>query len=117
MAVVEDLHRVTTHLLTMLEEEFPAEDKRDPFIEEVEKLLQIRESLLQRLAPPFTEAEIELGKKVAQASQLIPVKLEAFQKQLKQEWSHMQHSKKTAKAYEKAYAGVSIDGMYYDKRN
>lgn len=117
MSVIEDLNRVTNHLLALLEGEFPADEKRDAFIAEVEKVLQIREALIPKLSPPFTEAEMELGKKVADASQLIPIKLEAFQKQLKQEWGHMQQSKKTAKAYGQAYAGVSIDGMYYDKRN
>lgn len=117
MPVVEDLDRVTNHLLVLLEGELPADDKRDAFIEEIDKVLQIRDSLLPKLAPPFTEEEMALGKKVAIASELIPSKLEAYQKQMKQEWSHIQQSKKTVKAYGQTFAGISIDGMYYDKRN
>ncbi|WP_223701312.1 hypothetical protein [Sutcliffiella deserti] len=117
MPVVADLERVTNHLLALLNSELPAEEKRDTFIEEIDKVLQIRDSLLSKLSPPFSEDEMELGKKVAVASQAISGKLEAYQRKMKQEWSHIQQSKKTAKAYGQAYAGVSVDGMYYDKRN
>jgi hypothetical protein len=117
MTVVEDLDKVTTHLLALLENELPAEGRRDTYIAEIDKALQIRDELLKKLSPPFSESEIALGRMVADKSQRITPMLEAFQKQLKQEWRQIQQSKKTAKAYGQAYAGVSIDGMYYDKRN
>lgn len=117
MAVIENLDRVTTHLLGLLEGTLPDEEKRDAFIEEIDKVLMIRDALLKKLSPPFSESEMELGRRVADKSQRITPMLESFQKQLKQEWGQIQQSKKTAKAYSQAYAGVSIDGMYYDKRN
>ncbi|MBM7618356.1 hypothetical protein JOC95_000198 [Bacillus tianshenii] len=117
MTVVEDLDKVTSHLLALLEKDLPAEEERDTYIAEIDKALQVREALLKKLSPPFTDSEQALGRKVADKSQRITPKLEAFQKQLKQEWGQIQQSKKTAKAYGQAYAGVSIDGMYYDKRN
>lgn len=117
MTIVEDLDKVTTHLLALLENELPAEEQRDTYIAEIDKALQVRETLLKKLSPPFSESELILGRIVADKSQRITPKLEAFQKQLKQEWGQIQQSKKTAKAYGQAYAGVSIDGMYYDKRN
>ncbi|MGD6831709.1 hypothetical protein ACQCT5_06075 [Sutcliffiella halmapala] len=117
MTVVEDLDKVTTHLLALLENELPAEEQRDTYIAEIDKGLQIRDVLLKKLSPPFSEIEMALGRSVADKSQQITPKLEMFQKQLKQEWGQIQQSKKTAKAYGQAYAGISIDGMYYDKRN
>ena len=117
MNVVENLDKVTTHLLTLLDGPLPAEESRDAFLEKIDKVLQIRDSLLQRLAPPFSETEMTLGKKVALASQQITPKLEDFHKQLKQEWAQIQQSKKTAKAYGQAYSSPTADGMYYDKRN
>ncbi|MGM0837649.1 MAG: hypothetical protein ACQEV7_15940 [Bacillota bacterium] len=117
MTVVEDLDKVTTHLLALLENDLPAEEQRDTYIAEIDKALEIRDVLLKKLAPPFSESEMALGRMVADKSQRITPMLETFQKQMKQEWSHIQQSKKTAKAYGQAYAGVSIDGMYYDKRN
>jgi hypothetical protein len=100
-----------------LENELPAEEQRDTYIAEIDKAFQIRDALLKKLSPPFSESEMVLGRMVADKSQRITPKLEAFQKQMKQEWSLIQQSKKTVKAYGQAYAGVSIDGMYYDKRN
>jgi hypothetical protein len=117
MNIIENLDKVTTHLLTLLESPLPAEDKRDYFIEEIDKALQIRDSLLERLAPPFTEEEMAIGKRVAVSSQHIPEKLEAYQKQMKQEWAQIQQSKKTVRAYGQAYTAPTADGMYYDKRN
>ncbi|WP_404347801.1 hypothetical protein LG311_18840 [Sutcliffiella horikoshii] len=117
MNVVENLDKVTTHLLALLDRPFPSEDNRDSFLEEIDKVLQVRDSLLQRLAPPFSETEMALGKKVALASQQVTPKLESFHKQLKQEWAQIQQSKKTAKAYGQAYSSPTADGMYYDKRN
>lgn len=117
MTVVEDLDKVTTHLLALLENDLPAEEQRDTYLAEIDKALQIRDVLLKKLSPPYSEGEMELGRRVADKSQRITPMLERFQKQMKQEWSHIQQSKKTAKAYGQAYAGVSIDGMYYDKRN
>ncbi|WP_417898906.1 hypothetical protein ABN702_00305 [Bacillus haimaensis] len=117
MTVVEDLDKVTTHLLALLENDLPAEEQRDTYIAEIDKALQIRDVLLKKLASPFSESEMALGRRVADKSQRITPMLESFQKQMKQEWSHLQQSKKTVKAYGQAYAGVSIDGMYYDKRN
>jgi hypothetical protein len=117
MNVVDNLDKVTTHLLTLLDGPFPAEKERDVLLEEIDKALQIRDSLLQRLSPPFSEEEMELGKKVTVASQQVTPKLEAFHKQLKQEWAQIQQSKKTAKAYGQAYNSPTADGMYYDKRN
>ena len=117
MNVIENLDKVTTHLLTLLEGPLPAEDSRDAFLEEIDKALQIRDALLSSLAPPFSEAEIALGKKVALASQQVTPNLENFHKQLKQEWGQIQQSKKTAKVYGQAYSSPTADGMYYDKRN
>ncbi|ART78028.1 hypothetical protein B4U37_19185 [Sutcliffiella horikoshii] len=117
MNVVENLDKVTTHLLALLDGPLPAEESRDAFLEEIDKALQIRDSLLQRIAPPFSEAEMSLGKKVALASQQVTPKLEGLHKQLKQEWGQIQQSKKTAKAYGQAYSSPTADGMYYDKRN
>ncbi|MFE7060626.1 hypothetical protein ACFVAD_00575 [Sutcliffiella sp. NPDC057660] len=117
MKVIENLDKVTTHLLALLENDLPAEEQRDTYIAEIDKALEIRDALLQKLSPPFSESELALGRMVADKSQQITPKLEAFQKQLKQEWGQIQQSKKTAKAYGQAYAGISIDGMYYDKRN
>ncbi|MCG1021591.1 hypothetical protein [Sutcliffiella horikoshii] len=117
MNVVESLDKVTTHLLTLLESPLPAEESRDAFLEEIDRALQIRDSLIQRLAPPFSESEMALGKKVALVSKQVTPKLEGFHKQLKQEWGQIQQSKKTAKAYGQAYSIPAADGMYYDKRN
>ncbi|NLP52692.1 hypothetical protein [Bacillus sp. RO1] len=117
MNVIESLDKVTIHLLTLLDGPLPSEESRDAFLEEIDKMLQIRDSLLQRLAPPFSEAEMALGQKVAVASQQVTPKLEMFHKQLKQEWAQIQQSKKTAKAYGQAYNSPTADGMYYDKRN
>ncbi|KMJ58991.1 hypothetical protein AB685_07920 [Bacillus sp. LL01] len=117
MNVIENLDKVTTHLLTLLEGPLPTEEERDSFLEQIDKALEIRDSLLQRLSPPFSEEEMALGKKVATTSQQITPKLETFHKQLKQEWAQIQQSKKTAKAYGQAYTSPTADGMYYDKRN
>lgn len=117
MAIVEDLDKATTHLLALLENELPAEEHRDTYIAEIDKALEIRDALLKKLSPPFSDSELALGRRVADKSQQVTPKLERYLKQMKQEWSHIQQSKKTVKAYGQAYAGVSIDGMYYDKRN
>lgn len=117
MSVVNSLDKVTDHLLALLDGALPPEEERDSFLEEIDKALKIREALLKQLYPPFSEEEMEVGKKVAVASQQITPKLESFYRQIKQEFAIIQQSKKTAKAYGQTYSGPTADGMYYDKRN
>ncbi|CAG9621442.1 hypothetical protein [Sutcliffiella rhizosphaerae] len=117
MTIVESLDKITSHLIALLESPLPAEEKRDSFMEEIDQVLQAREELIAKLSPPFSDIEMVIGKKVALASQEIPTKLEAFQRQIKQEWGQLQQSKKTVKAYENPYNAPTADGMYYDKRN
>ncbi|QFT90638.1 Flagellar protein FliT [Bacillus sp. THAF10] len=118
MGVVKNLEKVTIHLLTLLERPLPSEDeKRESFIEEIDKVLELRDQLISTLSPPFSEEEMMIGKKIALASQSIPSKLEAYQKQLKKEWGQVQQSRKSVRAYGKPYNAPTADGMYYDKRN
>ena len=117
MSAIQDLSRVTNHLHTMLHGELPAEEKRDEFIAQVDQLLQVRDMLMKKLQPPFSPEETTLGRDVAKKSTEISGRLDIFYKAMKKEWSQIQHSKKTVKAYGVSNASIAADGMYYDKRN
>ncbi|WP_096156611.1 hypothetical protein [Bacillus sp. FJAT-45066] len=117
MSALQDLSKVTNHLHTMLHEGLPPEEKRDEFIAKVDQLLQVRDVLMKKLQPPFLPEETALGRDVAKKSEQISGRLDHFYKNMKQEWSQIQHSKKTVKAYGVTNASLSADGMYYDKRN
>ncbi|MFC0561258.1 hypothetical protein [Halalkalibacter alkalisediminis] len=79
------IDRVIDHLLTYLNKGLPLEDKRDEFIEQIEKLLLVHETLMDKLAPPFSAVEIEVGKKVAKKSEIV-AHLNAYQQLMKEEF-------------------------------
>lgn len=117
ITILQVLDSKTDQLLALLSNKLPHEEERDAYIEKVNELLAERDELIKQLQPPFSPDELQLGRIVTEKGKQISPKLSSFQKLMKTEFAKVQQSKKTVRAYEQAYTGVSADGMYYDKRN
>lgn len=109
-----DWKRATEKLIEILGEQ--QEEKRDRVIEQVEKLLDVREQLQKGIQAPFTKEEEVFGKEVVQLEQQLQKKLNHFFKMIQQDISVTQSKKTNMKSYVNPYRNLAQDGAYYDTK-
>lgn len=95
------------------------EDKRDEYIEFVDKLLDARGQTIDQLKAmsnnPIIGHEYEVQLRALDKG--IIERLETFKKQIATDMQNLQKSKKSEVQYHNPYGAVStMDGTYYDKK-
>jgi len=95
------------------------EEKRDEYIEFVDKLLDARGQTIDQLKAmpnnPIIEHEYEAQLRALDKG--ILERLETFKKQIAIDMQNLQKSKKSEVQYHNPYGAVStMDGTYYDKK-
>lgn len=112
MSLVERLYALTAELIERLEQG----SDRDEKIGWIDKALEEREQLLQKLKPPYSEDEKALGKKLLDLnvcmSQLLQKEKALIQKDIK----GLSIKKESNNKYVNPYQSMATDGMFYDKR-
>lgn len=93
----------------------PGED-RDPVIEEINQLLDLREKLQPAIRTPFTPEEQAFGQELLSLEEQLQKRLSAFSKSIRLDIAENQKKKGTVQAYIDPYSQVFRDGTYYDKR-
>lgn len=109
-----DWKRATESLLLVLEER--KEEQRSEVIEQINKLLDVREQLQKEIAPPFTKEEKTLGKEIVQLEKQFQAKMNHFFKAIQQDISVAQSKKTHMKSYVNPYRNLTQDGAYYDTK-
>lgn len=97
--------------LTMKEEE-----KRDEVIEQVEKLLDVREALQKEIEGPFTKEEEAFAKELLVTEQQFQQKISEYFKNIRNDISIAQSKKTNMKNYMDPYRNLAQDGAYYDTK-
>ncbi|WP_421381434.1 hypothetical protein ACOJQI_20100 [Bacillus salacetis] len=115
MSAVEDCHRITEKLHSLVHREVDEEERED-LIKEVEWLLGQRETLLSQISPPFTEKEGRLGSEIVSWNKAINQKLKTIQLFIKRDINGVSNKKDKAQRYSNPYDNLQTDGYFYDKK-
>jgi flagellar protein FliT len=110
---VSQFYEQTVELIAILE----SADERDGKISRVEALLDERESLMKEMVPPFSPAEIEVGKKLVQLNSRLMQLLQSEKILIQKDIKNLQAKKESNNKYVNPYENLSTDGVFYDKRN
>jgi len=118
MDIQQNLLQVSAKLFQLLES-VPAGEKRNEYIQEIEKLLDERGKLIESLV----QENIQLDENNPNDSMLtkldrgIQDRLEQVMEGLKKDLRNIQTAKKHEQQYMNPYANVQVmDGRYYDKK-
>ncbi|QFF98192.1 hypothetical protein PB01_04795 [Psychrobacillus glaciei] len=93
------------------------EDKRDAVIEQMEKLLDERDTLQPSIQAPFTNEEEAFGKELLPLEAALQEKMKLFMNDIRLNITEQQKKKVSVHAYMDPYAQVYRDGTFYDKKN
>ncbi|WP_057911991.1 flagellar protein [Peribacillus muralis] len=113
--MIQAFHDLTAELLAVLEDMTFAE--RQDKIESITELIERREYILVQIKPPFTDAEQQLGRRTMVLNQQIDSLLKLQKQEIQRDILEINKKKKSSNKYMNPYESLSIDGMFYDKRN
>ncbi|KAA0563077.1 flagellar protein FliT [Bacillus sp. CH30_1T] len=89
---------------------------REATIEEVESLLEKRQSVLGTIKPPYTQDEQELGKQMIAWNRQIDRQLAQLRLEIKRDMNGLTKKKTSVQKYSNPYESLQYDGMFYDKK-
>lgn len=112
--VIRAFHDLTAELLAVLEDRTT---ERDVKIERVTKLIDRRDGLLSQIKPPFTGEEQQLGRAVLLLNKQVNHLLKLQKQEIQRDIQEMNKKKKSSNKYTNPYESLSVDGVFYDKRN
>jgi flagellar protein FliT len=112
MTPLEKFYETTVKLVQILE----SHSDRDEKITLVDQLLAERDVLLKDIKTPKSD-EAELAEKVVKLNQKLDQLLVRERTLIQKDLKDLKHRKEKSDQYQNPYASVSIDGMFYDKRN
>jgi flagellar protein FliT len=114
--VVLELYQVTEALYREVQKQ-ESKENREEQIERIVKLLDERQSLMDKLQPPFSEEENELGQQLVQLNKVIDAQLQKIFAEIKMDIKDLKVKKAKSTKYSNPYESISTDGMFFDKRN
>ncbi|KPL59447.1 flagellar protein FliT [Rossellomorea vietnamensis] len=92
------------------------DENRETTIQEVEALLEKRQSLVDTIKPPYTQEEQALGKQMNTWNQQIGRQLAQLRLEIKRDMNGLTKKKTSAQKYSNPYESLQYDGMFYDKK-
>lgn len=92
------------------------DENREATIEEVESLLEKRQSVLGTIKPPYTLEEQELGKQMIAWNGQIDRQLAQVRLEIKRDMNGLTRKKTSVQKYSNPYESLQYDGMFYDKK-
>ncbi|MGD6848908.1 flagellar protein FliT [Rossellomorea aquimaris] len=107
-------YTITKQLKQALEQ--ATDENRESTIEEVESLLEKRQSVLGTINPPYTQDEQELGKQMIAWNQQIDRQLAQLRLEIKRDMNGLTKKKTSVQKYSNPYESLQYDGMFYDKK-
>lgn len=116
MSIVIELYQVTEALYSEVQKQ-ESKDDREEQIEQINKLLEDRQCLLDKLQPPFNKEENKLGQQIVQLNKVIDTQLQKIFNEIKVDIKELKVKKEKSTKYSNPYESLSMDGMFFDKRN
>ncbi len=115
MSAVKALYLVTKKLYDLLQKPFTSEE-RDSVIPTIEELLESRQNIIEKVSPPYTDGEKQLGAEVVKLNKVIDEKLAQLKQEIQLDLNQLKKTKTSTNKYTNPYESVSSDGMFFDKR-
>lgn len=113
---VKQIYDITERIYDLLDDEITPKN-RSNVIEEVNTLLVQRGSYMENISEPYTNEELELGKKILPLNQQIQKKMDFLFNGLKIEMKEVKKQKYSNRKYTNPYEKIqTVDGMFMDKR-
>ena len=113
---VRPVFEITEKIEKILKDEITS-NNRQSVIEEINSLLIEREKYMENISEPYTNEELELGKKLLPINQHIQQEMNLLFTELKVEMKQMKKQKNSNRKYTNPYENVqTVDGMFMDKR-
>lgn len=110
------IYQITESMQQLLIQDIDSQN-REEVIGIFQEKMEERGQLLEAIAPPYTEDEEKLGRKVVQMNQGIEQKMRYLFFALKNEMKQVQQQKKSTTSYSNPYKNVqSMDGMFLDQK-
>ncbi|MGE6379088.1 flagellar protein FliT [Peribacillus muralis] len=113
--MIQAFHDLTAELLAVLEDMTNAE--REDKIRKIIELIDRRDEVLAQIKPPFTAGEQQLGRRTMLLNQQVDSLLKLQKQEIQRDIQEINKKKKSSNKYTNPYESLSIDGMFYDKRN
>ncbi|WP_042222461.1 flagellar protein FliT [Oceanobacillus manasiensis] len=114
---VKPVYDVTLRLEKVLSQETTPKN-RETIIEQVNQLVELRGKQMEKVFPPFSNEEIQLGELLLGMNRTIEEKMESLFRDLKLEMKQVKKQKKSNRTYINPYEKVSSrDGKFMDSRN
>lgn len=113
---IQGLLLLTEQLQELLDREITSKN-REKTIEQIDYLIEMRGKYLQKVAPPFTEEEKEVGRQIIDKNVFIQKKMDCLFSNLKDEMRQVKQKKQSNRSYLNPYKSVqALDGMFMDKK-
>lgn len=118
MKIVNELYLVTQELHSSLHDGMPENvEERDEYISSVEKLLSVRQQLIDRLPSEYSAEDKQIGKRIVAINLKIDKLLFEQFKVMKNNFETFKRKQQRSKQYMNPYNNAAADGMYFDKKN
>lgn len=114
MESLKAFYETTVQLIELLKNDALDRDIR---IEKIQNLLDRREEILKSIHPPFSQPEEELGRQLVELNHEVDKLLQNQKQDIQQDIKQLNIQKKSNHKYTNPYKSLSIDGVFYDKRN
>lgn len=117
MGRLEELLEMTTEMVDVLEQYEKQSIDRSTTIEKMTTLIERRDEIMNELKPPYTDEEMEIGKKVIELNEQITEKMEHIYKLVKEDMSKVKKKKAYNPSYINPYGNLrTTDGLYIDSK-
>jgi flagellar protein FliT len=116
MSAVNILLEITKNLFDHVSTGLPKEN-REPYIERLNELLDQRQTIIDKLPAVYSEEEQQMGKMIVKMNETIDPILTRQLEEIKHNLSLMKKKKEKNTQYANPYQTLSVDGMYFDKKN
>ncbi|WP_416729610.1 flagellar protein FliT [Fictibacillus sp. JL2B1089] len=116
MPVVKILLEITKNLYDHVSAGLPKEE-RESYIERLNELLDQRQATISNLPATYSEDEQRMGRLIVKMNETIDPLLTRQFEEIKHNLSTMKKKKEKNTHYANPYQSVSVDGMYFDKKN
>jgi flagellar protein FliT len=110
---VQSFYEATLELISTLEN---TKLDRDAKISKVEAQLEKRQQAMADMAPPYSEAEKELGAKLNKLNEKATELMQREKLFIQKDIKDLTVKKESSNKYINPYQSMATDGMFYDKR-
>ncbi|MCS0654731.1 flagellar protein FliT [Cytobacillus firmus] len=113
MGSIQTFYDATQKLIALLED---TGLDRDSKISQVEYLLENRQQAMAGMAPPYSDAEKDLGARLISLNEKVTQLMTREKLFIQKDIKDLSIKKESTGKYANPYQSIVTDGMFYDKR-